>query len=253
VTGKLRSAENVDLRKQDTKTFKLLCQKCEQQFATYEKYFAETIFIPVLESFTPIVNYDEQILKFIVSLLWFVFVTTPEHEWISSELKEEAIKTADHWRRFLLEEESLHRGDHHLLMFRLVKNAPMIEGPAVDLNFYFFRAVDATITQNQTGEGFVYTKLPGFAVLSNLTAKPLDLTIGTVVVNSGALDFLSQEMKKSFLDFLLPRHMKVLQLFLQMSQKQQQVIEDAYSKNMDNWRDSYYCKIASVNFTVISP
>ena len=239
-TGRLRSAKSPNLRLQDTRTVNLLCQDCEQQFGTYEKYFAETIFIPVLESFTPTVNYDERLLKFIVSLSWRTFVTAPDHGWPSPKVKEEATPTADNWWYFLRAKESLHSGDHHLLMLRLVKDAPMIEGSTVDLNFYFFRAVDATITQNQIGEAAVYTKIPGFAVLSNLTAKPLDFTSRTFVGNSGTIDFLSQEMKKPFLDFLLPPHIEVLRPILQLSHKQQQVIEDAYRKNMDKWQESYY-------------
>jgi len=244
-TGRLRSAKSPNLRQQDTRTIRLLCQDCEQLFGTYEKYFAETIFIPVLESFTPTVDYDERLLKFIVSLSWRVFVTAPDHGWPSLEVKQEATRTADNWRRFLRAEEALRSEDHHLLMLRLVKDAPMIEGSTVDLNFYFFRTVDATIARNRIGEAVVYTKLPGFAVLSNLTTKPLDFTSGTSARNSGTLDFLNQEIKKPFLDFLMPRHIEALRPILHLSQKQQRVIEDAYSKNMNKWRESYYFKITA--------
>jgi hypothetical protein len=159
-TGKLRSAKSPNLRQQDTRTIRLLCQDCEQLFGIYEKYFAETIFIPVLESFTPTVDYDERLLKFIVSLSWRVFVTAQDHGWQSLEVKQEATRTADNWRRFLRAEEALRSGDHHLLMLRLVKDAPMIEGSTVDLNFYFFRTVDATIARNRIGEAAVTLSFP---------------------------------------------------------------------------------------------
>jgi hypothetical protein len=63
------------------------------------------------------------------------------------------------------------------------------------------------------------------------------------VGSSGTLDFFSQEIKKPFIDFLLPRHIEALRPILQLSHKQQQVIENAYRKNMDKWRESYYFKI----------
>ncbi|GEM_PF-2334122 len=137
----------------------------------------------------------------------------------------------------------MHNEDHHLLMHRLVKTAPVIEGTTVDLNFYFFRAVDASIIQNRIGEAAVYTKLPGFAVLSSLTSKPMNFTSKALVGDSGTLDFLSQEMKPRFLEFLLPRHIETLRPILHLSQKQRKVIEDAYRKNIDKWRESYYFKI----------
>jgi hypothetical protein len=134
-TAKFRKAVNPNRRVQDTEKCELLCNLCEQRFSQYERYFAENVFKPVLQSYKPEVDYDERLLKFIISISWRLYaISESEMHWNLSQTKIEAQRTAENWRLYLLGVDKLEVNDNHLFMFRVAKDAPIIPNTTVDLN-----------------------------------------------------------------------------------------------------------------------
>lgn len=117
VTDKFRTAVNPNKRVQDTTKTKLLCEDCEQLFSGFEKYFSETIFKPVINSYNPVVNYNDNLLKFAVSLSWRYLVTSDkEYSRLTTTQKMEAKKAEEQWRKYLLNEIELDEYEHHFFV-----------------------------------------------------------------------------------------------------------------------------------------
>ncbi len=85
VTGYLRQAINPNLRKEDMNKKYLFCNDCEQLLGKYESQFAKKIFFPFVEKELnewgsqtgniPTFNYEEWLLKFIISLQFRHLIT----------------------------------------------------------------------------------------------------------------------------------------------------------------------------------
>lgn len=69
-TGFIRNAVEINRRAQDGPKHPLLCERCEDRFSIYEGAFAKDIFYPFVEDKTRAIRYDNNCLKFSVSLLW---------------------------------------------------------------------------------------------------------------------------------------------------------------------------------------
>lgn len=243
VTGKLRPATAPNLRIQDSPKIKLLCEDCEQLLSRYEQYFSGHIFRPVLESLKPTIQYDERLLKFAVSLSWRTYQYCAQSmSWRNRIIRTHAEETAEAWRDFLLNDVSLRDGEHHCLMLRLVPDADNLQGTNVNINWYFFRAIDTTMAQNNE-EAFVYTKLPGFAFLSTLVPGPFQYLAGTLIKKNGSFDFYSQQVSRTIFSFLFTRHEAALSPIAQLTKDQKKRIEDDYLKNHNRVADSYGFKV----------
>ena len=142
----------------------------------------------------------------------------------------------------MLNDVSLRDGEHHCLMLRLVPDADNLQGTNVNINWYFFRAIDTTMAQNNE-EAFVYTKLPGFAFLSTLVPGPFQYLAGTLIKKNGSFDFYSQQVSRTIFSFLFTRHEAALSPIAQLTKDQKKRIEDDYLKNHNRVADSYGFKV----------
>lgn len=243
LTGKFRTAINPNLRVQDTETEKLLCKDCEDLFSVFEKYFSENIFKPVLNDNNTIIDYDFRLLKFVVSISWRILIIHmlkyqdkfPKH-------KIAAQKAEERWREFLLQKLDLNGYEHHILMLQIVPDAPIISGTGADINWYFFRTLDGTIIQNST-EAFVYSKLPGFVLLSPIIPGQKMPITGTLIKTSGKMYFCNQKPSPEFFKFLRKRFEEALLPLKFLSTKQKDKIKADYYKNVDKAQDSFGFKI----------
>jgi len=243
VTGKMRLAITPNKRVQDTNKVKLLCQDCERLFSGFEKYFSETIFKPVINSYNPVLNYDYKLLKFAVSLSWRMLAVSMQGcPWKIPAHKLAAEKAEKRWREFLLHNTDLNSYEHHLLMLRLVTGAPKIEGTNLNVNWYFFRSIDGTIVQNSK-EAFVYMKLPGFVFISPIRPELFAHMAGTLIEKRGKLEFCKQVPNRAIFRFLIGRSVEALSPTGTISKRQKDKIEADYYKNQDKVQDSYGFKL----------
>ena len=240
VTGKLRSSDSVNKRIQDLIKVKLLCDDCESIFQKYEKYFSENIFKPFLNSYTPKFKYDENLIKFIVSLSWrMLVVSMPKVKWKSDEHKAAAEKSEKVWRDFLYKNKDIGNYEQHLFLLRFVRGAPKISGTTVDINWYFFRSVDGTIVQN-IQEAFTYVKIPGFVIISPLYEIQFNHLKNTKINFNGIIDFDKQHIDNSIFIYLVQCSDEALSPLKNLSPKQWEKIESSYKKNEENIFNSYF-------------
>ncbi|MER8374224.1 hypothetical protein [Mesorhizobium sp. M1406] len=145
--GHIRSTENPNIRVQDGLKLRWLCRECESRFNRSETAFATNLFHPWLGG-QLIVNYQDWLLNFCVSVSWRVLkyckginrdaVYTAEQENL-------VVMAEERWHRFLLDEVS-HPGDfeQHLLIFDLIENTD-ISGLPNNINRYLTGAVQMDI------------------------------------------------------------------------------------------------------------
>lgn len=239
VTKKMRSAQSINKRIQDIKRVKLLCEECEQSFSIVEKYFSETLFKPFLNKDTPIINYDKNLSRFILSLLWRMLVNlAPQIQWKNSSHELQAESAMEDWRSALNDKKNFENYNLYLLMLKLVPDARNIEGTNVDINWYFFRAVDGTVAQTDD-DAIVYVKIPGFAFFGSIYNSSLDYFRGCKVHASGTFDFEEQDAKPLILRFLHERSLIALSPNRGISEVQRQKISADYEKYKERIDSSF--------------
>ena len=241
VTGKMRAANNPNLRIQDSNRGELLCGECEQLFSVYEKYFSETFFRPFLNTRSPIIQYDEKLRKFVVSFLWRVLVAS-DAKWKNKKHELAAQHTKQIWRDYLYNNVNLD-SPQYLLMLKLVPDAKMVEGPlALDLNWYFFSTADITIAQNDE-DALVYAKIPGFSFFASIYRHHLSFFQNCQIMNQGTFDFNAQNVDSDIFRFLLNRANLMFSQIQSLSDSQLSKIESDYEKFADKIPTSYGFKI----------
>ena len=203
VTQRMRSSLIPNKRIQDTSKVSLLCKECEGLFGKFETYFSEIIFKPVIDSDTPVLNYDARLLKFGVSLVWcYLVVSLPKFlrqhptQKVSAEIAERK------WRDFLFDDLNLNGYEIHLLMLNRVIGAPIIEGTDLDINWYFFRTVGGTVCLSFQ-DPFVLIKLPAFVFIAPLKPVPFTHMTGTRIHKEGIFEFNKQAPNGKILDLFL--------------------------------------------------
>lgn len=115
-TGYLRQATNPNLRIQDLLTERLLCYDCEGLFSTWEKQFAENIFIPYHSGGKRKFAYEKWLLLFAISLNFRAAIV--ELESFRQEKPNLATKIDDalaDWKATLL--HVLHQRGMHIIYF----------------------------------------------------------------------------------------------------------------------------------------
>lgn len=239
-TGKLRNPETINKRVQDLVKCKLLCSECESIFQKYEDYFSKNIFKPFLMSYLPEFQYDNRLLKFIVSLSWRILVySMPDIRWKTEKHKIQAEQAEKVWRDFLFEDKNFDDYEHNLLLLRFVQGSPIISGTTVDINWYFFRSVDGTIAQN-ADEAFTYVKIPGFVFISPLREGSFEHLKNTKINSNGTVDFNSQNIDDLIYNYFDQRSNEALSNFRKLSSNQLDKIESSYMNNLDNIENSYF-------------
>ncbi len=241
-TGYMRSTGTPNLRVQDSRKVKLLCKECEDLFSVHEKYFAETIFRPFMNSNTPVIEYNSHLLKFGVSLSWRILINSISSPKNNHKHVQELKEAEKNWRDYLLSNDLLHGYEHHMLMLKYVEGAPKISGTDMDINWYFFRTIDATIVQNQN-ESFVFVKLPGFSFFSAVKPKHFSHTDNTHISYNGEFDFNIQSQTNAILKYLNHRSIETISAAQNMSKIQLNRIETDCLKDLDRVGDSFGYKL----------
>ncbi|MFB3889487.1 MAG: hypothetical protein ACE14S_08340 [Candidatus Bathyarchaeia archaeon] len=203
-TGFLRGAAEPEKRKQDLGAEPLLCEECEQIFSKLESYFARNIFYPFVTKGERVLPYDENLMRFIVSLSWRT-LKTGYNEQVSHTpwIKEHLDKAEEIWRNFLLRKfPSSGQYEHHMFFLDYVEKGEWLSSY---FQWYILRATDSTLASNESDTVFVYTHFP--AVMFVSTIYPLELSgwIGTKIAKRGktALKFTINDGR--FGDFLKSR------------------------------------------------
>lgn len=167
IEGYMRSSNNPNKRIQDGYKCEMLCKACENQFSVYEKSFQRTVFDPMYTD-QMVFHYDENMLKFCVSLLWRVIAycdIDAELSDATNEIKAQVKDAFNMWQKFLLGQLK-HPGKYkqHVIVLDKVSNLLAIQAPA-SLNTYILSSCDMDICYAGNNI-YVYAKIFNIYVIS---------------------------------------------------------------------------------------
>jgi hypothetical protein len=156
-TGHLRSADTPNLRVQDLRKERLLCDACEERLSVWEGEYKEKAFKLLQDDNFRGLEYGAWLLPFLVSISWRV-LAAEQKELITRRPKFRGVveRTLQNWRLFLLGERSQPQSEHHLFVFAGIPQSMPPDSHERSLD-YVYRAVDATTAVGNRGI-FVYTK-----------------------------------------------------------------------------------------------
>ncbi len=248
VTGKIRYSDNMNLRVQDGPTAAILCHDCEELFSQYETYFSRKIFYPVIDRYTPIVEYDERLLKFAISVTWRAFLYVKDLvEWRYLNQKLASNTFEKKCREYLLREVDNIDFDHHLYMFHFVDGIEKFSTELVtDFNWYLSRSNDIGIYYDEQ-RMFLFCKIPWFLTMTSILPNRMDDSlINTKIEKTGKFDFNKQIMQKKLFDYYYRRARQFCEnQIANLSDTQKQVIKEAYDKNIDKLDKSYLAQLVA--------
>ena len=145
LTGYLRGLTS-NKRHQETRREYLLCGDCEQLLGRDEREFCQQVFKPYHEAKQTSFAYDVWLKRFLIGVHWRVIVTANDScpETVRAILD----RTAETWRRFLLNESDDDGGaELHLFFADIIEGCTFV--PPKKANWYLARGFDATPAFNK--------------------------------------------------------------------------------------------------------
>ena len=190
--GYMRNSNEPNQRIQDGYKCEMLCKACENRFSVYEKSFQRTLFDP-LRTEQMVFCYDENMLKFCVSLLWRVVAYCDIDRELCdapNDIKAYVKDAFIIWRKFLLG-QLRHPGKYkqYVIILDKISNIKTIQAPEY-FNTYILSACDMDICY--AGKNvYIYAKIYNIYIISVLN---LDLKnhfkVENIHVANGAINRL---------------------------------------------------------------
>ncbi|KKN07067.1 hypothetical protein LCGC14_1070910 [marine sediment metagenome] len=202
-TGKMRDLDYK--RTQDSLKFPLLCDDCEQRISKFENYFAEMIFHPTVNLNSNDVNYDEKLLKFIISVNWRVINTIPML--MKKSLKEVSphlVECEKNWREYLNGIIDKPLSSHYLI--HTVCALDHIKEIKKSWQFLTQRSI-AHSFDNYNGVDFVWCQLPFYLMISPVNPLSIEGYDQCLIQEKGLYkeDCIINLEKFDFMRFLLSK------------------------------------------------
>jgi hypothetical protein len=262
-TGYLRNANNINKRIQDGIKQKLLCHDCEELFSNWEKQFAEKIFTPyvakelddfgrakgIIQSF----QYDEWLLKFIISVQWRILIVDDGKIENKDDLhiQKEMGEYREILKDYLLNKRlDTGKTQSHLLFFQSFTN---VEGNISKeipdtIDSYILRTSDATIVMKNRKWG-VYAKFGPIIAFTTINNWQLKKMIGTRVRRKGIITTKQSIFDPDISAFIIRERPKEINNSVHnYSQKQLNILERDYNKHSS---DNSLTKAVIDNRTIV--
>lgn len=202
ITGKLRSTDNPNLRKQDGKTKKIFCADCEQKLSVIEKYFKEEFFDKAKNNNLEKSEVTIELFDFCVSLiLRNLKLRMINNKVVGLEPKEIAAfkEVIDKCRIYFINKNLDVLNDFNFHLIPTTKN--MEEKGKINYNSFINQRVTAHAYRAfcEEKEGFdyliFYVKIPFFLILVEIIPNldyewfGTELDIGNIVCDESNIDF----------------------------------------------------------------
>jgi hypothetical protein len=184
-TRKFRAPDAPRRRKQDIYKQPLLCGECEQRFSSVESTFSSEIFRPFLDDGQEMIDYGSWLLEFAVSEAWRVGIVHRTE--IASQfhaLAADMDLALREWADFLLKKRPDPGSRQHYLLLLSSSSVPATETSPSAYEWFLMRAVDGAPVAKD-GELFIYTKLPGLALVSAVTPPAVGVLAGHEIHHTG--------------------------------------------------------------------
>lgn len=233
VTGFMRYGPHMNRREQDGIKDYFLCEACEDRFARYEGTFAKTVFYPLVADSSLRIDYDEEVLKFVVSASWRVLAYAKEQ----GRLKhfrgrhEGAIsKALATWGGYLLgSSRDIGRHEIHLLPFFGVVDYSGGDAP-LNINRYLRRSIEIdTVVSDE--EAVTYCKLGPLILIGLIEYPNLDHWQNTKVSKTGKFEPKTTVCPAQYRNYIFKRCTRMKELEAGLSTRQLEKIEASYTKN----------------------
>jgi len=235
----LRKVVEPNKREQDGLKLYLLSFDAEQEFSLREKWFAENIFVPYLSG-KHTLKYDENLYYFAISFLWRILVTefktddNLKNKWYFDQLKD----VEKEWKNFLVNEK-VPKTYHNVNLFftdRVKSNTTDLKG----VDFYFTRAMDGTIVDNQNHTfTIVYGKFNRFVFWSVIKSPDYSDQLYDVEINPKKGTFeIPQDLDYQPIISFMSNRIREIEKFPLPNQTQQDKIEKEIMKNPEKFWNS---------------
>lgn len=258
VTGYLRQAINANLRMQDGQKEYLFCGDCEQLIGEYESEFAKNVFYPYVntelndwgsaQGIIKLIEYREWLLKFIISLQFRHLLTQePAVKDKIGESKYKLLKvTEEIFREYLMFQREDTGVNRSYIIF--LQNLSFGQGYFPQelnekINFYLLRAVDGTIASSSTKLG-LYIKIGPIAVFTSIIPYQVKGMNSLIVKKKGNLSTVQQLRNSALNRFIFIDRPNDTMKLINISPKQQDVIENSYKNHEDQLLESMTIKSA---------
>jgi hypothetical protein len=239
-TGVLRCGLQPNKRVQDGYKFFWLCGMCEDRLSTWETTFATLVFYPFNKEETDTVSYEAWLLKFCTSISWRVlnlfieednfYQTAPE------PVRDAARRAYTVWKEFLLDKRPHpERHEQHLLPLDTIQSYKTPDIPT-NINRYILRTVDIDVAWS-SGKGkniFTYAKLGRFLIIGFINVdRPKEWGGTKMHVQHGVLGPRQYTWPEGFSEYFFAKARKLAGALAQISEKQQQKMDQSFRANME--------------------
>ena len=232
-TSKLRESSNVNKRTQDGIKLYWLCKTCETRFSNWEKYFSETIYHPLQKNELPI-HYNEQFLKFCVSITWRVLKYIMEEGMtsnFSAEITTKLNNALEAWKKFLFDQDanpSIY--EQHFYNFTgTIEKTTLPISP--NIHRYLQRSIAIDVIHWGPHAIIVYAKFPGLLLVGFVNIENRgDFRDTKVHVKNGSLNHQNFSFSDLLWSYIQAKSESTRHAKQSISQKQKEKIKDDYSK-----------------------
>lgn len=164
-----RSPETPNRRLHDGIKPRMLCNECEGIFSKLETDFSSKIFYPHVKGKQTIFEYNSNLFKFCVSILWRVLCQ--QYSSLSSypNFSRELYDAEKEWRSFLYNDNKLENFNKIHLVFTTHSLNYNIQ-PVENFLYYYARGTDASVYSN-SHFSFIYAKLARVIIIGEIANK----------------------------------------------------------------------------------
>lgn len=251
-TGKLRFGTKIDKRVQDGLKLHWLCKPCEQKFSTWENYFKNKIFLPLTIN-TDKVDYDQNFLKFCVSISWRVLNYFMENKNLDADvlLTTKAQTCLNQWCDFIFDRtETPREHEQHFYNFSGEFQGLEASSSSVNIHRYLQRSIDIGVSTHGS-VAYVYTLIPNFLLIGYI--RCLDKRKwrdSRVAVKGGTLQPKKFNFPIELWEDIKEKANHRENLKNSISDRQQHKINESYKKNSDKVQNSKTLKALSKDLKV---
>jgi hypothetical protein len=222
-----RTPLNPNKRIQDGVKKYLLCYGCEQSFSKNEKWFSEYIFYPHLNTHKKFIKYDENLGRFIISVLWrYLLLCKKDGEFFQEEVFND-------WKSFLQNNTQLKYDKIHLML--LPDNSGIKEQPNNFVNRYFNRVVDVNNIEIGSAK-IIYAKFSRFIVFAEVNGSDNYFRGTKISLQGGRIPYAQFIANKYISSYFINRAEQIYNLSVSRISEQEQVkINNEVLKNQEKF------------------
>lgn len=238
-TGYIRFNQSINKRAQDIVKEYWLCECCEQLFSSWEREFANRIFYPFMNEGKSEAHYGAWLPKFCASLSWRTLTYVRSQNSVRSEEVSHALDTAESaLASYLLgDSNTLGKYEQHLYPLEGMTETS-VRGAPPNLNRYFLRTMQMDLLESDSGS-IVYTKLPGFMLLSLTGHKESNrMRSSRVAMGEGRISPRTYWWPTGFAEYMFDKVRAIETVYSSMDKTQKDKITKAVLDNPERFKAS---------------